>query len=141
MDLVALAEDEGGHLRVPEAGLMSEMDSRLQHLSHGHAGHEKLLFGLSLRASLAAILDALKAVQGHPAAEVSMRVWSCVAKKGRALYHEDLVGTMSYALASAAVYLPARAPDSSRICTSPSRPQRNRKRCAPRAAWPPRCST
>src|SRR5882762_9027092 len=60
MDLVALAEDEGGHLRVPEAGLMSEMDSRLQHLSHGHAGHEKLLFGLSLRASLAAILDALR---------------------------------------------------------------------------------
>src|SRR5437660_902035 len=29
--------------------------------------------------------------QGHPAAEVSMRVWSCVAKKGRALYNGDIV--------------------------------------------------
>src|SRR4029077_5470209 len=28
VDLVPLAEDEGGHLRVPEAGLMSEVDSR-----------------------------------------------------------------------------------------------------------------
>src|ERR1700682_421273 len=51
VDPVSLAEDEGSHLRVPEAGLMSEMDSRLQHLSHGHAGHERLLCGLSLRAS------------------------------------------------------------------------------------------
>jgi hypothetical protein len=34
VDLVTLAEDEGGHLRVPEAGLMSEMDARFQHLSH-----------------------------------------------------------------------------------------------------------
>src|SRR5207249_11333348 len=41
VDPVPLAEDEGGHLRVPEAGLMSEVDSRLQHLSHGHAGHEE----------------------------------------------------------------------------------------------------
>src|SRR5579863_961008 len=45
VDFVALTEDKRGHLRVPEAGLMSEMDSRLQHLSHGHAGHEKLLVG------------------------------------------------------------------------------------------------
>src|SRR6185312_7521783 len=41
VDLVAFAEDERGHLRVPEAGLMSKMDPRLQHLSHGHAGHGK----------------------------------------------------------------------------------------------------
>ena len=39
VDLVAFAKDEMGHLRVPEAGLMSEMDTRFQHLSHGHAGH------------------------------------------------------------------------------------------------------
>jgi len=48
---VALTEDERSHLRVPEAGLVSEMDTRFQHLSHGHAGHERLLCGLSLRAS------------------------------------------------------------------------------------------
>ncbi len=36
---------------------MSKMDTRLQHLSHGHAGHENLLFGLGLRASLPAILE------------------------------------------------------------------------------------
>jgi hypothetical protein len=34
VDLVAFAENERFHLRVPEAGLMSEMDARLQHLSH-----------------------------------------------------------------------------------------------------------
>ncbi len=35
-----------------------------------------------------------------------MRVWGCVAKKGRALYHEDLVGTMPYATCRG--LLPAR---------------------------------
>ena len=39
VDPVTLAEDVRGHLRVPEAGLVSEMDARLQHLPHGHAGH------------------------------------------------------------------------------------------------------
>ena len=34
VDLVAFAEDERGHLRVPEAGLVSEMDAGFQHLSH-----------------------------------------------------------------------------------------------------------
>ena len=34
VDLVAMAEDERGHLRVPVAGLVSEMDARFQHLSH-----------------------------------------------------------------------------------------------------------
>src|SRR6185437_2156057 len=55
VDLVTLTENERSHLRVPEAGLMSEMDTRLQHLSHGHAGHGKLLLGLGLRASLETI--------------------------------------------------------------------------------------
>ncbi|MBV6416709.1 MAG: hypothetical protein CMLOHMNK_01324 [Steroidobacteraceae bacterium] len=40
VDAIALTEDERGHLRVPEAGLVSEMDARFQHLSHGHAGHK-----------------------------------------------------------------------------------------------------
>ena len=31
---VTFAKDVGSHLRVPEAGLMSEMDTRFQHLSH-----------------------------------------------------------------------------------------------------------
>jgi hypothetical protein len=34
MDLVPLAEDERGHFRVPEAGLVSKMNARFQHLSH-----------------------------------------------------------------------------------------------------------
>jgi len=45
VDLVSLAEDEWGHLRVPEAGLVSEMDTRFQHLPHGHAGHENSCSG------------------------------------------------------------------------------------------------
>ena len=42
VDSVTFAEDVRGHLRVPEAGLVSEMDTRFQHLSHGHAGHEHI---------------------------------------------------------------------------------------------------
>jgi len=34
VDLVSFAEDVLCHLRVPEAGLMSEMNTRFQHLSH-----------------------------------------------------------------------------------------------------------
>ena len=34
VNLVSFAENERSHLRVPEAGLMSEMDARFQHLSH-----------------------------------------------------------------------------------------------------------
>jgi hypothetical protein len=34
MDPVSFPEDVLGHLGVPEAGLMSEMDTRFQHLSH-----------------------------------------------------------------------------------------------------------
>jgi hypothetical protein len=35
VDLVAMAEDERGHLRVPEAGLVAEVDAGFQHLAHG----------------------------------------------------------------------------------------------------------
>jgi hypothetical protein len=42
VDLVAMAEDERGHLRVPVAGLVAEMDAGLEHLTHGH-GHVQLL--------------------------------------------------------------------------------------------------
>src|SRR5690606_13328772 len=43
VDLVTFAEDERGHLRVPEAGLVSEMDARFQHTTHRDVGHRKLL--------------------------------------------------------------------------------------------------
>ena len=33
----------GGHLRVPEAGLVAEMDAGFQHLTHGY-GHAALLY-------------------------------------------------------------------------------------------------
>ena len=35
VDLVAMAVDVRGHLGVPEAGLVSEMDARFQHFTHG----------------------------------------------------------------------------------------------------------
>jgi hypothetical protein len=37
VDLVAMAEDERGHLGVPETGLVAEMNAGLQHLAHGSA--------------------------------------------------------------------------------------------------------
>ena len=46
VDLVALAEDVVGHLRIPVAGLVAEMDAGLQHLTHGY-GHDELLSGLA----------------------------------------------------------------------------------------------
>jgi hypothetical protein len=36
-----MAEDEGGHLRVPEAGLVTEVDTGFQDFAHGH-GHSEL---------------------------------------------------------------------------------------------------
>jgi hypothetical protein len=39
VDLVAMAEDIRGHLGVPEARLVAEMDTGFQHLTHGD-GHE-----------------------------------------------------------------------------------------------------
>ena len=41
VDLVAMAEDVRGHLGVPEAGLVTEMDTGFQHFTHGN-GHEIL---------------------------------------------------------------------------------------------------
>ncbi|MCY1235680.1 hypothetical protein D9M72_483050 [compost metagenome] len=41
VDLVAMAEDEGGHLRVPEAGLVAEVATGFQHFAHGN-GHVNL---------------------------------------------------------------------------------------------------
>jgi len=39
MDLVAFAEDVGGHLRAPIPGLVTEMDARLEHLAHRDTRH------------------------------------------------------------------------------------------------------
>jgi hypothetical protein len=38
VDFVAMAEDVRSHLGVPEAGLVPEMDTGFQHLTHGD-GH------------------------------------------------------------------------------------------------------
>ncbi len=54
VDLVSFAEDEGSHLRVPEAGLMTKMHASLQHLAHGYVGHDYSLSGFSLRTSRSA---------------------------------------------------------------------------------------
>jgi hypothetical protein len=39
VDAVALREDETLHLRVPTTGLVSEVDTALEELAHGHDGH------------------------------------------------------------------------------------------------------
>jgi hypothetical protein len=44
MNLVAMTENERGHLGVPEAGLVTEVDTGFQHLTHGDR-HELLLKG------------------------------------------------------------------------------------------------
>src|SRR3569833_2347160 len=46
VDLVAVPEDVGGHLGMPVTGLMTEVDARLEHLTHGNIGHKKLLNGV-----------------------------------------------------------------------------------------------
>jgi hypothetical protein len=38
VDFVAVTEDEGGHLGVPEASLVTEVDTGFQHFAHGN-GH------------------------------------------------------------------------------------------------------
>jgi hypothetical protein len=38
VNFVAVAEDERGHLGVPEAGLVTEVDTGFQHFAHGN-GH------------------------------------------------------------------------------------------------------
>jgi hypothetical protein len=44
VNLVAMTENEGGHLRVPEARLVTEVDTGFQHLTHGNC-HEILREG------------------------------------------------------------------------------------------------
>ena len=39
MNLVAVAEDIGSHLRIPVPRLVAEMHAGLQHLAHGHFRH------------------------------------------------------------------------------------------------------
>src|SRR5688572_1122657 len=46
VDLVAVTEDVRRHLRVPVAGLMAEMDPRLQHLTHSYRHAELQYLGL-----------------------------------------------------------------------------------------------
>ena len=41
VDLVALPENVGRHSRVPEAGLVTEVHSGLQHFAHGDICHEQ----------------------------------------------------------------------------------------------------
>jgi len=36
VDFIAMAKNILSHLWVPETGLMSKMNARLQHLPHGH---------------------------------------------------------------------------------------------------------
>ena len=56
VDPVALREDVRAHLRVPAPGLVSEVDSSLQHLAHGDFGHgASLFFGWFLRPPSASI--------------------------------------------------------------------------------------
>ena len=93
VDLVTLAENERGHFRVPEAGLMSEMDTRFQHLSHRHAGHDELLGWVEPprvpigNPGLESAGNAFRfEVPGHPADCV--RHACGVVKNSRALYHE-----------------------------------------------------
>jgi hypothetical protein len=38
VDFVAVTEDEGGHLGVPEASLVTKVDTGFQHFAHGN-GH------------------------------------------------------------------------------------------------------
>ena len=43
MNFIAFAEDVRSHLGIPETGLVTEMNSGLQHLTHGHLRHVLLL--------------------------------------------------------------------------------------------------
>ena len=45
VDAVALTEDESLHLGVPPAGLVPEMDTGFEHLTHRDDGHRNLLCG------------------------------------------------------------------------------------------------
>ena len=49
-----MAEDVRGHLGVPEAGLVSEMDTGFQHLTHGDGHMEFLKVGSKIQPEIAA---------------------------------------------------------------------------------------
>src|SRR5580765_5638151 len=59
VDLVAVAEDERRHLRVPVAGLVSEMDARLQHLTHRdrHTSLLRVMSAARIKNSLRSTLE------------------------------------------------------------------------------------
>jgi len=88
MDPVTLPEDVLGHPGVPEAGLMSEMNTRFQHLSHGHAGHLQFLirsgYGLARFPGGNPARCPVRDRAEHPAASVETR-GDCLPKKA-ALY-------------------------------------------------------
>src|SRR6185503_6816573 len=52
VDLVAMAVDVRGHLGVPEAGLVSEMDAGFQHFAHGYRHGVLQRLGLESRRTL-----------------------------------------------------------------------------------------
>src|SRR5690606_18915674 len=82
VDLGTLAEDVGSHLRVPEAGLVTEMHASFKHLAHGNVRHV-LLQGLGLHASQ----TTTRFLPGTPppvSKRVSIKVLSLLKK--RALY-------------------------------------------------------
>ena len=69
MDLAALAEDEGGHLRIPVTGLMTKMHASLKHLAHGDICHWVLSsFGLGFHVPHDGNPEPMSAGSGHPAA-------------------------------------------------------------------------
>jgi hypothetical protein len=39
MDFVAFAENERCHFRIPESGLVAEMNASLEHLAHAYCRH------------------------------------------------------------------------------------------------------
>ena len=52
VDAVALGEDEALHLRVPTAGLMSEVNAAVEQLANGDDGHADALLSVHLEVLL-----------------------------------------------------------------------------------------
>ena len=48
MDIISCTENIGCHFGIPVPGLVSEMDTRFQHLVHTDLSHDLLLYGLGL---------------------------------------------------------------------------------------------
>jgi len=90
VDLVALAEDELGHLGIPETGLVPEVHTRFQHPAHSDVGHGLAPFGV----------NPPRVSTDDPVAGAPRRsIWRvCVVKfprsrfasEARALYHTPL---------------------------------------------------